>query len=336
MRPPRIWMLAGACLLGTACDLPTEPPVFAQRWVLPLQVVTLDQTEFLPAEVSIDGSVYDVTVGDAAASADLADVCSTCDYGATATTPPFQDSFLSSVGLPTDLVSVDVVGGSVEVTLTNDFSFDPLYGGGTLTVTVTGASSGPTLGTLVLDGATESLAPGSVTIRTVQLGSGTVVGGIEATVQIDHPGGAPTTLDLTQALSISAVTEAFLVGSATVVVDGRTVSLTEESLDVENLDTSVTDGIQSGTVTLDVTNPYGVTFDGTITVGTITKDVSIDAAATSVVEIAFTGDELRSFLGQPSVTLSGSGTIAGGPAVVTPLADLSIDTTIDLLVEFGR
>ena len=97
----------------------------------------------------------------------------------------------------------------------------------------------------------------------------------------------------------------------------------------------MTSDIISGTVVLDVTNPFSVGFDGTITVGTVVKNVTIPTDASSSIPIAFTGDELRSFLGTPNVTFSGSGTISGGPAAVTPDATLEIDPSIDLLLEIG-
>ena len=336
MHPRRVWILASACLTGAACDIPTDPPILDHRWVLPLEVVTLDQTEVLPPEVQIAGTQYDVSVSDVTASETLANLCPLCVNGASGSTPAFQGSFTAEEPLPTDLLSADVAGGSVDITITNGLSFDPLHNGGTISITLRGTSGGPVLGTLTFDGAVDAMPAGSVTVRTLALGAGTISGGIEARIDVDHAGGANTTIDLSQEISIAAVTTSLLVSAVTVDVDGSTVSLNNETLDA-GLDEEFVNGIRSGSVVLDVTNPLDVSFAGSITIGTITKPVTITNAATSTVTIAFTADELRYILSQESVVVSSSGTISGGPSVVTPTADFSIDTTIDLMVElFGQ
>ena len=331
MRLPRMWVPVGVCLLGAACEFPTDPPILEHRWILPLETVTLDQDEILPAEVTVAGSSYDVAVADAAASESLANLCPAC-VGLT-TTVPFQGSFQTIEALPTDLLSADVSGGAVDVTIDNDLSFDPLFGGGTVTITVAGTSGGPVIGTLVLDGAVDALPPGGSLTRTMTITGGTVSGSLETLVDVDHPGGAPSAVDPTQEVSMTAITTSLLVDEVVVDVNGVSVSLSEESHEAD-LGEDVIGGIQSGTVVLDVTNPYAVGFDGTITVGSIVKDVSISSDASSSVEVAFTGAELRAILDDPQVTFSGAGTISGGPATITPTSTFSIDTTIDLLVEF--
>ena len=78
-----------------------------------------------------------------------------------------------------------------------------------------------------------------------------------------------------------------------------------------------------------------MTFDGSITVGPVVKAVSVDSAPASSITIRFSGDELRSFLGHPSISYSGSGALGGGPAVVTPASRMVIDATIDVTVAIG-
>ena len=107
MHPRRMWIFVGACLAGTACDIPTEPPILDHRWVLPLEVVTIDQSELLPTEVQIAGTNYDVTVADVAASETLAALCPLCVNGAFGATPPFQGSFSSVENLPTEGLMFD-------------------------------------------------------------------------------------------------------------------------------------------------------------------------------------------------------------------------------------
>lgn len=336
MRSRRPLKCLGVLLLAGGCDIPTEPPIVEQQWILPLDEVTLDQSELLPPSITISGSTYDVNVDPVAASERLDNLCPGCVPfdGQSVPVPAFSGTFSSTDALPLDVVEVDVVGGAIDVTITNGFSFDPIEGGGTLTITVAGESGGAVLGSLVLDGNTDTMPPGSMTTRTVTLSGGTITG-TETTVDVVSVGGQVATIDVTDQVTLSAVTTSLSVGSATVDVDGLTASLSEEPLDVADLQQSLIDGIVSGSALLEVTNPFGVTFDGSVTVGTVVKPFTFGAAAASADTISFTGDELRSFLGQTGVTLSGSGTIGGGPATVTPVDGLLIDASIDLLLELG-
>jgi hypothetical protein len=136
-------------------------------------------------------------------------------------------------------------------------------------------------------------------------------------------------------VQVTAVTTSLLVSSVTVDVVGRSASLSETDLNVDDLDDGIIDAIQSGSVVLDVTNPFGVSLTGSLTIGSVTKALLVPVDATSNVEIAYTGDELRQILGDTDVTFAGNGVLAGGPAVVTPSSMLSIDPTIDLIIQIG-
>lgn len=337
MRLARMSLLFTVCLMGTACDIPTELPIFQQRWVLPVDDISLDQAELLPATVSIMGNQYDVSIVDAVSSETVGNLCSGCAAvnGLTVPAPAFSGTFGSVENLPADVVGADVASGSVELQINNQLGWDPIAGGGSLTITMRGASGGPVLATLVLQNPTDVLPNGVTTVRTISLGAGLIEGGIEATLAIESPGGEVTTMDTSNTITLTAVTTSMRVWGATVDIDGLTAELTEETLEADDLDDSILDGLVSGTVVLDVMNPFGLTYTGEVVVGTITKTVVITGATTSQVSIAYTGDELRSFLGVPGVTLSGTGLISGGPAVVTPSDSLTIDPSLDLIVELG-
>ena len=94
-------------------------------------------------------------------------------------------------------------------------------------------------------------------------------------------------------------------------VSNQSVNLDPVELDVGDIDDDLTDRIQQGGVILDVVNPFGVSVTGTLTIGPTTKTFSIPSDATSTVNIDYTGDELRSILGQDTITLAGSGTVSG-------------------------
>ena len=298
MRSFKFMGMLALATTSVACDIPTEPPILEQRWVLPLNVVTLGQEQLLPPSVAIAGDSYDVDVAPVSFSETLGALCGPCaaQNGLTVPTPPYSGSFVSTDDLPADVEAAVVVSGSVDVTITNNMGFDPLFGGGTVTITVGSAGGGPPLGTLTLDGTTETLPDGSVTLRTLTLGGGTVTGALETSVTVNHMGGQVTTIDTGATVSVSTVTTSLLIGEATVAIDGLTASLTEESLGVEDISDDIIESIQHGSVLLDVTNPFGVSFDGTLIVGGVMKTVSITGAASSTVEIPFTGGELQSIL----------------------------------------
>lgn len=326
-----------ACLAAGACDIPTEAPIIDQRWVIPLEAVSLDQAELLPASVSILGNQYAVAVPDGVATETVGNLCGPCNAvnGLTGPAPAFTGSFSSVEALPNAVVSADVASGSVALSINNQLGWDPIAGGGSITITLRGASGGPVLGTLQLQSPADALPNGVTTMANFAMGAGEVTGGIESVIDVVSPGGEITTMDTSNTITVTAVTSMMRAFGATVDVDGLTASLSEEELDTEDIDESIVDNIISGTVVLDVMNPFGLVYSGDVVVGTITKSMVIPADATSQVEISYTGDELRSFIGVPGVTLSGTGIISGGPAMVAPTDSLIIDPSLDVVVELG-
>lgn len=328
--------LLATCLLLAACEVPTELPIVQQRWILPLDDITMEQSELLPPEVTIVGNLYSVAISPAAASESLEALCPVCvSTGVAIPVPAYQGQFTSVANLPSDVLTAEVQSGSVDVTISNNLSFDPIAGGGSITITIVGAGGGTELGTLVLESPTDALPPSSVIMRTLTIAAGTVTGAIETRVEIDSPGTQTATIDITDDIGISANTTSLLVSEATIDVDGLSTSLSVEDLDTEDLGGALTDAMVSGTVVMDITNPFGLTFSGTITVGPVVKDLTVSADATSTVSLIYTGEELRSFLGVPGITLSGEGTLGGGPATISAGLNFIIDPSLDVVIELG-
>ena len=67
------------------------------------------------------GSLYDVNVAPVVASESLGNVCPACAAlnGLVVPTPAYQGTFMSVDNLPVDVVSMNVVSGSVDITITN-------------------------------------------------------------------------------------------------------------------------------------------------------------------------------------------------------------------------
>ena len=51
--------------------------------------------------------------------------------------------------------------------------------------------------------------------------------------------------------------------------------------------------------------------------------------------VTYTADELRRFLGQADVLVSGAGTVVGGPATVTPTDEVVIEASLDIVLEIS-
>ena len=131
-----------------------------------------------------------------------------------------------------------------------------------------------------------------------------------------------------------------LVSAVTVNVDGLTVDIDEEQLDLEDIDADIVSNVQVGSLILDVQNPFGVAIDVVVEIGgpgiiTIQKTLNIGSGATTSATLAYTGDELQSFLGKTGVFFRGSGTVTGGPLTVTPDQVLVLEATLDVELEIG-
>jgi len=325
--------LAGALLLG-ACDIPTEAPIIEQRWVIPVEETSLGVDELLPPGVTVVGGNFSVSVDPFATNETLNALCASCGAlnGLAAPVPAFTGSFTVSSGLPADVSAAVIASGAISMQIQNGFSFDPLAGGGTLTVTLSDGQGGAQLGQTVFSG---TLPPNSTTTQSIALSSATIGSTFFASIAVTSPGGQVATINTSEQLTATATTTSLLVSSVTVNVASRSVDIDAVDLDVEDIDSDLTDHIVSGSVILDVVNPFGVSISGTINIGPTTKSLAISANGTSQVMISYTREELQSFLGQPNVQFSGSGTASGGLVRVSPGQEMSIEATLDFTISIG-
>lgn len=339
--------LAGGLILA-GCDVPTEAPKVEQRWVIPVETTSIGVDEFLPSGVTVQGSNFQVDVDPFNTTEDLGTLCAAClaNNLTTAPKPAFSETFTVEQNLPGDVTSVDVVSGSIAVTLSHNLGFDPIRppGGqaGTLTLTVRNGPGGAAIGQLVLDGDTESFPDGTSLNRTIELSAATLGSAIQLEVSVDSPAGDAADpanwvpINTSNEIAASATPTAILISSATVEVSDQTVNLDPEEVDMEDIDSSITDHIQQGSVVLSIANPFGVSVNGSLTLGPVTKTLSIPGSATSEVSITYTGDELRQFIGQPGVLFSGSGSVSSsGPITVRPGQEITLEASIDLTILIG-
>lgn len=336
---------AALSLLGIAalagCDtIPTEAPILEQRWILPVDNTTISVNELLPSGVTTSGNSFSVAMGAFNTGATLGSLCAQCGpfQGLTAPMPAFQGSLTVSQSLPSGVSAATVQSGSVTVAIQNGFNFDPIAGGGSVTLTLTDGPGGRQLAQEVITG---TMAAGSTRSAVLTLAPGAIGSSVVATAVVNSHGGQIATVDNSRSLTVTATPGPILVGSATVNVSNRTVSVDPVDLDVEDIDEAISDRIETGAIVMDVSNPFGVALSVQVDInypgGKITKTLGIGGGATSTATLSYTGDEFRTFLGRSPVTLTGNGTVAAaaGSITVTPGQQAVINAKIDLTLQIG-
>jgi hypothetical protein len=150
------------------------------------------------------------------------------------------------------------------------------------------------------------------------------------------------TVDADAELSVVATPTQVRVASVAIDVSGRAVNFDPVDLGVDDVDEDIEDRVVEGSFVLHVTNPFGVSADFDLSIAApgitpINRSAVITSAATSEVRIDFTGAELRSFLGEQDVLLTGTAVVdaAAGVVTVLPGQELILEANMDLTLEIG-
>ena len=341
-----ILLVTLAALSG--CDYPTAVPLFDVRWVFPIDDQSISVAQLLPADVAISGGNFQVDLPPTTLNQTLGGLCPACIPldGLTVPKPAFNLVYDQSTSRPTDVVSVELVSGSISLAILNSLGFDPISQApaspGTLTITLYETDmSGRQLGQVVLDGTTDALPVGLTTIP-LNFAPGTITSAIFVEINLDSPVGNSVLVDINGGLDVTVTVGTILVSSATVNVDGLSINIDETQLDLEDIDPGIVSNLQSGSLILDVQNPFGVAINLLIEIGgpgimTLQRTLDIGSGPTSSATLPYTGLELQSFLGKPGVFFRGVGTVTspGVPATVTPTQVALIEAKLDVVLEIG-
>lgn len=341
MKPIR----AAAAVCGTVvlagCSIPTTAPKVDQQWILPAENTSIAVDDLLPPGISVSGSSFSMNVDPFTATVMLGTLCPPCQNGFTASAPPFDWTFGTTQSLPTDVVGATISSGSVDVSIQNGLSFDPIAGGGSMTITLSNAADGAVMGQVVLDGATDSLPPGATVVRTLTLSPSTVDSSVALTTEVVSTGGQAADMNTSSQISVGVTPAPILVSSASIDVSNRTLHIQPVSLDVGNIDSSITDHILNGSIEVDVTNPFAVGFGGELIIdypgGQLSKALDVPSSTSSSTSVSYSMEELQQFLGQDGVSASGTATVASDAGVVTltPGEHIDIQTKIHLTLQIG-
>lgn len=362
LRRSRVATLAPFAALAAlaACDIPSEAPIFQQTWIVPSDSVSVGAQDLVPAGVTLSGGAtptFVFTTPSANINSTLGQVCGqpACQSAVTVTapTPAFStpdDLLVATVAFPAGVSAATVTGGSFNVAITNNLGFDPLRPNGavapfgTLTITIT---SGALTATQTFNGATRTMPNGATTPLVVTLPTGAYAGSVRIELALDVPAGDPATMNSNNGLAIAASIQGLAVSQATIAVVNETVDTDPTEFDFEDVDFA--EEVESGALLLTTTNPFTATAALNVVIEapaqdgepalSISKPVAIPATPTSTATVNLTQGEMRSLLGKSSVTIRVTGNVNGtGPGstiVVTPAAQITVRTQLQLILNIG-
>lgn len=334
------WIAAGFGFL-CACEVPTSPPEWETTWVIPGDSLEMPVGSLLPPAVAVadGGGAFVVAFGATVFGRALGQICAVCQAldGTTAPKPAFAATFGSTIPLPADVVSASLVGGTIDVRITNEFDFDPIHPGtaadGKLRLTV--RHGGATLAVDSLDAAQgDRLPAGTTRTLALDLVAGTVAGPLEVEVYVESPTGDPAPIDASARLETSAVPGAVFVDEAEVVAADKSVEVVPVELGLADVDGELNRRIRGGALRLTLENPFAVEGSIDLRLTTLAADILKTiplATGGSELRVEFTAAELRSIVGH-TVTFGGMGTVTApsGTVVVTPSQKLVGEARLEL------
>lgn len=359
-RVGRLVPLAGALALA-ACDVPSEPPIFQQTWLVPADSVQVGVSTLLPANVSVTGggTAFTATTPTANFNSTLGALCGQPECQSPGpvlvpNTPAFVSPagvLGSSIAFPAGVAGVTISGGSLQLQVTNNLGFDPLRPNGTgvapfgqLSVEIT---SGGMTATTTFTGNVSQLANGTMTTFSIPLPTGAYTGTIGIDVSFDVPAGGPATVSSSNALSVAASVIGLAISSASVVVDAKSVSSAPEAFDLDEVDLG--DIVEGGGLVLTVVNPFNATAALSLTLSApaqggapavnVVKAFAMAASGSSVVNLTLLKSEIESLLGKTGVTVgitgTAQGTGAGNTVTVSPTQSITVRTQMSLTLNVG-
>ena len=341
--------------LLAACGFPTEvpkTPIVDLRWVVPSQSTRISVANLLPTGVTVpaDSSGFTVSVASASVTRTLSQDCAPCVAAnmLTAPKPAFVASASIATSVPVDIASATLTGGTLQVVVSNGYTFDPLYpnpiaGTPTGYAVITVSNGGNVIGRDSVNGATAStrLPSGGSLTRGIAL-SGTITGTSPVTVSLslNSPAGEPVLIDASRSITVTATPTNLRVASANVAVVNRQLN-SSSTIDLTGVDSTIINHVQNGSLLLTIVNPFTVT--GTLTVrltpqggATITRTVPLAAGNSTPPPISFNTAELKSLLGR-SVAISYSGAVnsTAGAVNITPKQTVVVTTRLDINLQVG-
>jgi hypothetical protein len=358
-------VLLGLALSALACDVVSfvsDPkPIFEQTWNLPSSKTAISVAKIVPNNVSVyitpgsnppDTSAFLLNINNTVFLRRVGDDCPSCQAlnGTNAVKPAFILAAGNSSSLGTDVLSGAMLGATVDYSVVNNLSFDPIRvralsdpNQGYMIILVHSGSL--VLGRDSLNGATTSFAAGSTLSRSLQLTTGTIVGVISVDVTINSPQGDHLEfINANGTVNTTAAYSNLRTGNVRVNVTSKSVNNQPDTVDLKGLDKTITKHVVSASFDMGFDNPWPVS--GSLNVNfdyapplSVAKTTPLPAGvtppATQVERLSFTGDEMQKLFGN-EVLLNMNGVVNSPvPITVTPKQSVLITNRMILKIRTG-
>ncbi|MFL5560025.1 MAG: hypothetical protein ACJ79K_00990 [Gemmatimonadaceae bacterium] len=355
----RVAVLAGCALAALGCSVPTDLPIWNTVWQVPADSAEVTVASLLPASVSIVDvgatKAFAFSLPQASTSTTLGESCYACASaaGTRIPKPAFTLADSATVQMPTDVVTADIIGGSIDYTLTNGFDFDPLNPGanarGWIRIRVTAGSA--LIANDSVNGSALALPPGAVSSRTINFLATPSApirlnGPVTLVATLFSPDGDSTTINTSEQFSVSASARDITISKVSVNVPSTTFTPQHGTVDLSGLDQATAGKIVGGAVILAINNPFAVggslsldfkAPDGAHVVKGFTLGVGGPASAPSTIRLGLSQSEINSLIGQKDVaiTITGSVSSPNGAVDVTPMQRMAITTLVEATIATG-
>lgn len=348
---------AGCALAFVACDVPTSLPVWNTVWQVPAKGAEVSVADILPSSVSVvdiggGAKAFSLALPAAGINTSLGSVCGcAAANGSRAPKPAFTLVDSATVTLPSDVASADVVGGRIDYTITNGFSFDALNPSATahgwLRVRVRAGTT--TLAKDSVAGPAMTLPTNVARNRSIPLQASPaapvhLAGPLTVDVTLFSPAGDSVTINTSETFQVSAQANGLQVSQASVNVPSKSIPTQADTVDLSGLQSMTTGALAAGAVILTVQNPFAVqgslTVDMKTSTTTITKTLNLPlggpGTAPSTLRLDLSRSEINALVGEKNVVLSVSGGVnAPGAVTVTPTQKIVLNTMVEATITSG-
>jgi hypothetical protein len=333
-----------AALALTACDFPTALPRFEPRFVMPIDSTAIRVSELLPAGVIRHGHhlrAQPRTGEHPEVAGRYVRHALPVAAGRVAPKPAFSYSFATPLALPADISGAVLSNGSVEVSASHTFDFDPLRPQGSTrngTLTIIVRSGGRQIGSAIMD---QPFPRHTQVVRTVGITPGDLDGDIDVQLILDSPAGDPVMIDNAAHVHVTARPGALHVAEVRAVVRERTVAMQPLVVDLSGVDDDIRWRARSGALVLRLSNPFDVS--GELQLKLYSPQSGADynfpvviAPGETTQRIELTWDEMYRILGfQVNVSLAGPVSGGGGTITLRPGQVISLSSRLELVLEIG-
>jgi len=352
----------GLALGATACGLDKimdARPRFLQTWNLPADSTRISVASVLPPNVAVystpassppDSSAFQITMSLQPVSRSVGLDCVACQPldGTTAIKPAFVLAAGSVTALPTDVVSGGLIAGQINVSVTNNMSFDPIRvktGPGAQGYMLIVLRSGSMVfGRDSLNGATTAFAPGAMLIRPITLQPGVITNNISVDVTINSPvGDTPVPINASGTLGANATVPDLRLSTVRINVNDRTLlSPGGERLDLAEIDDVIVDHVEGAELEMTISNPFAITGNvnvnfqyGPAVSDAVAKTVAFPTGDNQVRTVALTKQDMTQLFGNEVALTVNGGVSSSAPIDITPRQVIVIGNRLRLFILTG-